>query len=69
MKIAVLSNVELRASLDELRKMDAEIEIYIPGGYGVWMQELLDENSQLVLSAPELVFLILDGIFVIRKFS
>jgi len=68
MKIAVLSNVELRASLDELRKMDAEIEIYIPGGYGVWMQELLDENSQLVLSAPELVFLILDGISLFESF-
>jgi len=68
MKIAVLSNVELRASLDELRKMDAEIEIYIPGGYGVWMQELLDENSQLVSSAPELVFLILDGISLFESF-
>ncbi|WP_448377130.1 HAD-IIIC family phosphatase [Fervidobacterium sp.] len=68
MKIAVLSNVELRASLDELRRMNSEVEIYTPGGYGVWMQELLDENSQLVLSAPELVFLILDGTSLFESF-
>lgn len=61
MKIAVLSNVELRASLDELRRMNPEVEIYTPGGYGVWMQEVLSENLPLVAFSPELVFLILDG--------
>lgn len=68
MKIAVLSNVELRAALDELNRMNPEVEIYTPGGYGVWMQELLNENSQLVLSTPELVFLILDGTSLFESF-
>jgi len=69
MRVALLSNVNIRAVCDELRKINGDLELYVPDGYGLWMQELLGDNSPLVNFSPELLFLILDGSELIRGLS
>ena len=56
LKIALLSNVNLDSLKFRLRK---ECELYLPVGYGTWQQELLNENSNFYIFAPEFCFIIL----------
>lgn len=57
-RVAVLSNINIDNALMELR---SRFELYQPSGYGVWVQEIMNENSGLYTFAPEAVFIIVDG--------
>lgn len=55
-KLALLSNVNLDSLKFRLRK---ECELFLPAGYGTWLQELLYEKSDFYKFVPELCFIIL----------
>ncbi|MBU2699194.1 FkbH-like protein [Sporomusaceae bacterium BoRhaA] len=58
MNIAILSNV----NVDLLtKKFTTGMAVFSPAGYGVWIQELLNESSQLYHFEPTLVFVLLDA--------
>lgn len=51
-KIALLSNVNIDSLKMKLRK---DNEVYLPQGYGGWMQEILNEASGLYKFKPEVI--------------
>jgi FkbH-like protein len=58
LNIAVLSNI----NIDLLAKKVAEsANVYAAEGYGVWVQELLNNDSQLFQFCPAMVFVFLDA--------
>jgi FkbH-like protein len=58
LNIAVLSNI----NIDLLAKKVAEsANVYASEGYGVWVQELLNNDSQLFQFCPTMVFVFLDA--------
>jgi FkbH-like protein len=58
LKIAVVSNINVQMVS---RQLADDAKVYTPAGYGVWLQELLDKNSGLYRSLPQVVFVLLDG--------
>jgi FkbH-like protein len=63
MKIALLSNV----NMDSLaRKLNKQYSVYSSPGFGTWIQELMNKQSNLYEFEPEAIFLILDAEELIR---
>ncbi|MDR1514747.1 MAG: HAD-IIIC family phosphatase [Synergistaceae bacterium] len=60
MTIALLSNVTVTSLAMRLNK-DVREEVYSPGGYNTWLQELADPESELYSNNPEIAFIILHG--------
>jgi len=58
MRLGILSNV----NLDLLkRQLEKEHEVYIPDGFGQWIQETMIPNNKLIAFNPNAIFLLLDG--------
>ncbi|MFX0125916.1 MAG: HAD-IIIC family phosphatase [Candidatus Hodarchaeota archaeon] len=63
MKIALLSNV----NMDSLaRKLNKDYSVYSSPGYGTWVQELMNKQSNLYEFEPEAIIVILDAEELIR---
>ena len=60
MRIAVLSNVTTEVLAGLLRK---EHDVWLPPGFGAWMETALDPPDGLVAFNPDAVFLLLDSSF------
>ena len=60
MRIAVLSNVTTEVLAGMLRK---EHDVWLPPGFGAWMETALAPPDDLVAFNPEAVFLLLDSSF------
>ena len=60
MRIAVLSNVTTEVLAGMLRK---EHDVWLPPGFGAWMETALAPSPDLVTFNPEAVFLLLDSSF------
>ncbi len=60
MRIAVLSNVTTEVLAGMLRK---EHDVWLPPGFGAWMETALATPDDLVAFNPEAVFLLLDSSF------
>lgn len=58
MKSALLSNINLDTLGGRLKRI---CEVYLPYGYDVWKQELLDNNSLFYKSNSNNCFIIIDG--------
>lgn len=56
--IALLSNINVDLLKDRLSQY---ANVYVPDGYGVWIQELLDKESQLYQTRPAIVLILVDG--------
>ncbi|MHA1657477.1 MAG: HAD-IIIC family phosphatase [Candidatus Heimdallarchaeota archaeon] len=65
MRIALLSNV----NVDSLVKRIDFCEVYSPDGYGIWLQEILNFDSELYKFHPQAVFVILDGEQLFPRFN
>ncbi len=65
MKIAIVSNI----NLDFLKRTIKNLDVYMPEGYGVWLQELINPYSNLYEFDPDIVFIILDGEQLFPKFD
>lgn len=57
MRISVLSNINLDSLVNRLK---GKYDVYKPDGYGIWMQELLNNQSELYHFQPDVVFIIID---------
>ncbi|KZE77881.1 hypothetical protein AV654_20115 [Paenibacillus elgii] len=66
MKIAILSNINV-ASL--IREANKNYKVYTSDGYGLWVQELTNLNSNFNSFQSECTFLILDGEQLVSKSS
>lgn len=58
MKIALLSNINVDMII---QKLSTDAEIYNPEGYNTWVQDLLQQDSNLFKFNPQAVFILLDG--------
>lgn len=58
MKVAVVSNTNIQMISNMVSNFS---EVYTPAGYGVWLQELLEESSNLYQFSPQAVFILLDA--------
>jgi FkbH-like protein len=62
MKCALLSNV----NIESIARQMARHEVHMAQGYGVWAQELADPTSETFSFGPSSVFLIIDGLELMR---
>lgn len=58
LKVAVVSNTNIQMISNMVSNFS---EVYTPAGYGVWLQELLEESSKLYQFSPKAVFILLDA--------
>ncbi len=58
LKVAVVSNTNIQMISNMVSNFS---EVYTPVGYGVWLQELLEESSNLYQFSPQVVFILLDA--------
>jgi FkbH-like protein len=58
LKVAVVSNINIQMISNMVSNFS---EVYTPAGYGVWLQELLEESSKLYQFSPQAVFILLDA--------
>lgn len=58
LKVAVVSNTNIQMISNIVSNFS---EVYTPAGYGVWLQELLEESSDLYRFSPQTVFILLDA--------
>jgi len=58
MRLGILSNV----NLDLLKRpLEKEHDVYLPDGFGQWIQETMRPNDKLSSFNPDAIFLLLDG--------
>lgn len=60
MTVALLSNVTVTSLAMRLNKTLHQ-EVFSPGGYNTWLQEIARHNSNLYQNDPEIVFIVLHG--------
>lgn len=58
MKIAILSNVNVDMLISKVSK---SANVYVSEGYGAWLQELLEQDSNLYNFSPAYTFVLLDA--------
>lgn len=58
MKVSVLSNINVNSIVSIISK---KFEVYTPDGYNIWIQELINVDSNLNKFSPEILFIIIDG--------
>lgn len=63
MKIGVLSNTNIDLLV---KKLEKKYEVYKPDGYGIWVQELIDEESKINQTYLDYLFILLDGEEIIK---
>lgn len=64
MKIAILSNINLNLIKD---KFNDNIDAYFPLGFNTWKQEIYNENSGLYNIKPEIIFILIDGLYLFEN--
>ncbi|HOO32409.1 MAG TPA: HAD-IIIC family phosphatase [Thermotogota bacterium] len=65
MKFALLTNINLEFMIRQFKNSDG-LSCYSPDGYGVWQQELMDENSSVYADDVDAIFIIPDAAEMIR---
>ena len=64
MQIAVLSNLTTDVLI---RLLPKEYDCYLPPGFDGWIEEILAHDSGLKRHRPEVIFLLLDGTYLLRQ--
>ena len=62
MKCALLSNINVESIARQMERH----EVHIAQGYGVWTQELADPTSATFSFGPSSIFLVIDGVELLR---
>ena len=58
MKLALLSNVTIEVLAGMLKK---EHSLWLPSGFGAWLETALDPPQEMLEFNPEVIFLLLDS--------
>jgi len=61
--VAILSNINI-SSIE--KKLQEVTDVYSPAGYNTWTSELLDTSSELHKRKIDIVFFLLDGLYLIE---